>query len=260
MILTSQKSAISELQNCADSGRRSILLAGPAGCGKTYLSKQFANMLKIPDFQMVKSAVTDIRTVIGECYNTQNPIVVCIENLDEGVGAAAATLLKFLEEPLPHVYIVVTCRNVDWIPDTIISRSFLIPVAPPINSDLELYAKEKNVSRYSVLESRPIWRSVHSFPDIDQIFELTTDEVMYIESLYELVKSRKSIQATINGMRYFPEGKKPVPIDLVLSYLVSLGDAKISKYGYSCIKDLNIGRMGASAVLAKFLFDVRYGE
>lgn len=259
MNLISQSSAISELQNCADSGRHSVLLVGPAGCGKTYLAKQFANTLGIPDFQVVKSAVTDIRTVISECYNTQNPIVICIENLDEGVAAASATLLKFLEEPLPLVYIVVTVRNIDWIPDTIVSRSFLISISPPTPADLKEYAQSKDMMKYEVMSVRSIWAAAHTFYDIDSIYGLPSEKITYIESLYELIRDRKSIQSVVNGLRYF-SGGDPTPIGLVLSYLVSVGDAKVRKYGYSCIKDLNLGRLGASAVLSKFLLDVRYGE
>ena len=105
MILNCQKEPIQELKQLADSDRHSVLVEGPSGCGKSYLAKQYAAMLGISDFAVINPTVQDIRDSINGSYNLDSPIVLCIENLDCGVPAASYTILKFLEEPLSHVYL-----------------------------------------------------------------------------------------------------------------------------------------------------------
>ena len=58
MIYKAQESAAKELRNLADSGRQSILIEGPPGCGKTYLSQQFANLAGIDEYHTVSPKVS----------------------------------------------------------------------------------------------------------------------------------------------------------------------------------------------------------
>ena len=123
MNFVSQNTPTLQLMDLANSRHHSILIEGPQGCGKTYLAKQYAAMLNVSDFEVVKCSVDTIRDAIDETCKIKNDVVICLENLDDGVLSASYTILKFLEEPLPNVYIVVTCRNLKKVPDTIISRS-----------------------------------------------------------------------------------------------------------------------------------------
>ena len=115
MELISQRAALEDLHRLADANKHSILIEGSEGCGKSYIAKQYATMLDIVDFQVVEPKVQCIKEAINSCYVIDNPIVLYIENLDTGVLAASYALLKFLEEPSSHVYIVITCRNLQNI-------------------------------------------------------------------------------------------------------------------------------------------------
>ena len=107
MELISQRAALEDLHRLADANKHSILIEGSEGCGKSYIAKQYATMLDIVDFQVVEPKVQCIKEAINSCYVIDNPIVLYIENLDTGVLAASYALLKFLEEPSSHVYIVI---------------------------------------------------------------------------------------------------------------------------------------------------------
>ena len=59
-----QSECIDQLQNLVKSDRHSLLISGPAGCGKSYLANQFAKFLGIEDFQLIMPKVLDIRQAI----------------------------------------------------------------------------------------------------------------------------------------------------------------------------------------------------
>ena len=153
----SQIRPLEELQTLATSNRQSVMISGPAGSGKSYLAQQYANMLGIDDYSAFDPKVADIREALDSCMTINNRVLLEIKNLDMGVPAASYTLLKSLEEPLAHVYIVITCRNPDRVPDTIISRSAVINLGPPTLDDIDAYGKEKDTLKFNVVSSRLAW-------------------------------------------------------------------------------------------------------
>ena len=89
-----QKYSLNELQQLANKDRHSVLIEGSSGCGKTYLARQYAQMIDVYDFINVEPKVQDIRNTIDSCLQLGNKVVICIENLDKGVSGASYTLLK----------------------------------------------------------------------------------------------------------------------------------------------------------------------
>lgn len=254
-----QSEAISQLKSLSEQHRQSILIEGTAGCGKTYLASLYSKLLKIPDFQIIEPKVQAIREAITICYNENTPIVLCIENLDLGVLAASYTLLKFIEEPLPNVYIIVTCRNVKQVPDTIISRSSVVTVSPPTDIDLIEYAKNIDEYKFEDLKSKIIWKCVKTFNDVDTVLDLDYDKLKYFESLGKNFKSTDSVYNLLWTIQKYPDGTN-TPIDLVLRYLMNhINTSYMWKVGFSCVDDLNKGRISTNAILAKFLFEYKYG-
>ena len=112
-----------------------------------------------------------------------NKVVICVENLDCGVVSASYTLLKFLEEPLPNVYIVITCRNVKHVPDTIISRSAVVNTCPPVDIDISSYSLSKNPARFKELQNTLIWRCVRTFKDAETVLNMTSSQLSYFQNL-----------------------------------------------------------------------------
>lgn len=262
MILNCQASAIEELQNLANRDRHSVLIEGVSGSGKTYLAKQYAKMLNISDFAMVPSTVNDIRKSIDMCYNVEAKVVLCIENLDNGVAGASYTMLKFLEEPRENIYIVVTCGNIHKVPDTIVSRSSVVTLASPTEQDLQKFAETYPQERRRLLEDKPgIWRAVKNFLDVDYCMNLSSMSYCdHLADLVDLVKSHKPVSDTVWSLGHYPDNTE-IPVEFAIKYIVSnTNDKNVKKHGINCIKDLNGSRLASHAVLSKFVLECKYGD
>lgn len=255
-----QEEPIAELDKLAQAHRQSIIIEGARGNGKTYLSRQYAKMVGVLDFQLIEPKVDAIRSTIEECIKINQPVVICIENLDKGVQAASYALLKFLEEPPACAYIIITCQNIQMVPDTIVSRSNVVTLNPPIDSDLELYARDKYGSRYNEMERSALWSSVRAFQDVDLIMSFDSTKISYFNSLPEVCKFNDSVSNIIWKLGHFDDNSE-TPIEFVIRFIMNVIRTPFAeRCGIECIRDLNQGRIASHAVLAKFVFNVKYCE
>ena len=260
MQANSQKEALKELQELAFARRQSIMIVGPSGSGKSYLCQQFANIVNVDDFYSVDPKVKDIRDALDSCLNITNPVVLEVRNLDTGVPAASYTLLKSLEEPLSNLYILITCRNIQQVPDTIISRSAIVTVNPPTINDIDEYGKLKDTLKFNNVSSRLVWQCVRSFSDADAVLGMTPDEIQYYESLSEVCKFKDSISNIIWKLGHY-DSNKECNVELAIRSIMELMKKPfITKCGIDCIRDLNKGRIAPHAVLAKFAFNAKFCE
>lgn len=259
MILNFQKESIEELTNLAKSDRHSLLIEGPSGCGKSYLAKQYAMMLGVSDFASVNPTVPAIRETIDASYNLTSPVVFCIENLDAGVAGASYTLLKFLEEPSKNVYLVVTCRNRYKVPDTIISRSACISMSAPIESDIKDYAEIKDAARYNLMKSYDVWKAVRTLKDVDNVLHFNQTQIDYFSEIKEACTFKDSVANLSWKLGHYNDNSE-TDIPFVINYIIQVcNSSRIQKHGISCIKDLTSARIASHAVLAKFIFECKYG-
>lgn len=255
-----QNSAIAELQTLAKSNRHSILIEGAEGSGKSYLAMQYAQMLGIGDFQQIVPKVDVLKETIDACLQLNNPVVLCIENLDLGVAGAAYVLLKFLEEPLPNTYIVVTCRNIKNVPDTIISRSAVVVTAPPVELDISTYALSKNADRFRELKGTRLWNCVRTFKDADTVMNMNSTQLDYFNGLESMAQFRDTVSNLVWKISHYTDNSE-TPVDLVIRYLMNLiNTTHIKKAGIECMRDLSQGRIASHAVLARFVFEAKYCE
>lgn len=260
MNFTCQRAPLAQLQMYAASNRHSILIDGPAGCGKTYMALQYAKLLGVSDFHLVEPTVQGIRDAIEECYKVNNPVVLCVENLDKGVLGAAYTILKFLEEPASNIYIVVTCRNVNRVPDTIISRSVSVNVAPPISSDIDEYAQSKDPKKFQEVCGSLLWRCVRTFGDSDTVMHLNSSQLDYFRALSDIAKFRDPISQTAWTLQHYSDNSE-TPIELVIRYLMEICESPtVRSAGISCLSDISAGRVAAHAAVARFVLDCKYLE
>lgn len=255
-----QREAIEELQLLSKSDRHSILIEGCSGGGKSYLANMYGSMVGVDDIITVKPKVAEIRSILDSCYQRTNTVLLCIENLDLGVKEASYTLLKSLEEPISTVYIIVTCRNSNKVPDTIVSRSAVVSISPPVSSDLDQYAQMMNFEAYHMVHTSMIWKCAHTFTDIDTILSMNANHLQYFDSLKELVKFDKSIPDIIWALgHYDDESKTPTPIELVIRYIMYLRPDKHSQMaGVQCLRDLSRGSIASHVVLTKYAFEMKY--
>lgn len=260
MIFDCQVEPLTELDNLHKANRQSILIEGPSGCGKSYLAYQYANMLNISDIIAVQPKVADIREAIDSSMQLQTDVVLVIENLDLGVLAASYTLLKTLEEPLPHVYIVITARNIKYVPDTIISRSAVVTANIPLSRDLDNYAKHKDEIKYEQIKNRLVWKCAKSFTDADRIIQMNLDQISYYESLAEVCTFKDSVSNIIWTIGHYPNNE-PCDLELSIRSIMELMHSSfVTRCGIECLRDLSSNRLAQHAVLAKFIFNAKYCE
>lgn len=260
MQFKSQQEALSQLEMLSKSNRQSILIEGPIGCGKSYIARQYANMIQVTDFVTVAPKVADIREAVDACIQNGTKVILCIENLDCGVAAASYTLLKFLEEPIEGVYILVTCRDVKLVPDTIVSRSTVITVQPPRSEDISLYAENKDRMKLLSVQNKRVWRCCHSFADAEEIFKMDANQLEYYETIDRLCKFTDNVSTIVWNLSHY-DNNAPCNVELAIRCVMDvLQKPFITKCGVDCIRDLSSKRIAQHAVLAKFAFNCKYCE
>lgn len=254
-----QKSAVENLNMFVNSNRHSILVEGPEGCGKTFIAKEFARFKGIKDFSLVSPNVKEIRDTIDACYNVKNDIVLCIENLDIGRAGASYALLKFLEEPADNIYIIVTCRNIYGIPDTIISRSTRISISNPTANDLGSYMRSIDLDKFNKLHTTKLYKCCLSFKDIDILCKFTTDQIHYFNQ-FDNIKPTESISTMSWNLGHFPDNSE-VPVEFAIRYLIlSTNSTAVKRVGYECLDQLTKGTIAKHAILTRFCFSYKYLE
>ena len=260
MDLKCQAATISELRKIAERGHHSLLIDGCGGCGKTYLASLYAKFLGIADFQIVQPTVQEVRQSIDTCLSISTPIVLCIENIDLGVLGASYTLLKFLEEPKSTVFIVVTCRNLQRVPDTIVSRSVCVSACPPIDSDLDLYAKAVNAAVYQKRMNSLLWKCVRTLTEVNQFLLMTDEQVNYIEEFRTKISFKDPVGWISWTLSKFPDGHD-IPLELSIRAVMELNrtNTYIQRCGIQCIQDISSNRVSTNAAVSKFLFECKYG-
>lgn len=256
-----QKEAILQLQECAKTKHRSILIEGMSGVGKTYLASLYKNLVgDVDNFLKVKPVVADLQDAIQDCYRMDESTLLCIENLDLGVSAASYTMLKFLEEPKSNVYVVVTCRDKSAVPDTILSRSICITIGNPVEFDITRYAESKDFAAYNRIP--PALRDcVQTFSDVDMLLSLSTEQMNYILGLRDQLQFKDTIQNTVWNLGHYADGSES-PIQLVMRYLMNLKkqDLNFQRKAIQCVTDLNRRSIAPHAILSMFVLDCKYGD
>lgn len=258
MEFINQKEAILELCRYAESDKHTILISGVSGSGKSYLAMQYAKLLKIDDSVFVEPKVNNLKDGIAQCISNNKPVVFCIENLDAGVLAASYSILKFIEEPLSNIYIVITCRNIKQIPDTILSRSCTISLSPPTRYDIDLYAKKKDLLLYSRLYEKDIWECIHSFKEVDELYQYSSDDIDYIENIVSKISSGSNVSSIVWSIQKLPSGKDS-PIHIVLKHIANLDKRNhIKRCCIECLNDIDSNSISKNAAISKFILNYKY--
>ena len=261
MEFKNQQVAIQQLHDLADADRHSILIEGIEGSGKSYLAKEYAKILNIVDMISIQPNVNEVRDAIDACYTVTNNVLICIENLDTGLPSASYTLLKFLEEPMSNVYIVVTCRNINRVPDTIVSRSAVVSLAVPIDQDIALYAEKRDSMQYSKLSQYKFWDCVRSFKDVDTLMSMSNEQKDYFLKELPEVFRFKDPESTISWkLTKYPDNTE-TPLSFVVRYIMATYSQNryITKACIECLSELDRSRVAPHASISKLIFECMYG-
>ena len=256
--LKNQQSAYITLQDFARSNKHSIIIEGPKKCGKTHLAREYAKLLKIEDFQLVKPTVSELREVIDICAQIENKLVVCIENLDDGVIAASYTMLKFLEEPRDNIYIIITCSSCYRLPDTIISRSHIATINPPTTDDIVNVAKSRGVDMNTIHES--LKSCCTNFSDIDIVSKLTKEQIDYLHELCSIPTWADSVSNIVWKLNHWKDNSEASPQFIIRFLMNNMKNSVVYQAGCKCLQDLDESILGTHSSLCRFAYECKYIE
>lgn len=263
MELTFQKNLIEDLRNLSEDDVHSLLIEGHSGSGKTYLANMYYRLLGVDEFVILKPSVDNVRSIVQMCYDTQEKIVICIENLDSTTLKSSYTLLKFLEEPSTNAYIVVTCSNIYNIPSTIVSRSITLSVPNISSKDIEEYAINLNRDKFRTFKSSKLWECVRSLNDVNTLYNMKLEEVDYFNTeITDLVKSkfRDNVSNCVWKLSHYRDDSE-TPLEFVLRFiLIRSNDLSKVKIIDECSRYISQARLSKHAILSKFVFEYKYGE
>lgn len=257
MNLICQQEPIRQLHILAEHQQHGVLIVGDSGSGKTYLARQYAQYLNIPDFYLINPIMSDLKSMIDVCVENKNPVVLCIENLDSGVTQASYPLLKLIEDCPKHIYIVVTCNNYYAIPDTIPSRCALVTVNPPTRSDIDQYAGSKDMAAFDLMKDKKVWKCVKGFGDVDIVLKFTPEYLKYFESLEKIGWEKDTVSNVSWKLQHY-EDKTETPLSLVIRYLMQSVNPNYRKACIDCLNDLAENRISKNAIVSKLCFDLKY--
>lgn len=252
-----QRESIENLKLLANHKQHGVLIVGASGSGKTYLARQYSKFLGISDFYIINPVISDLKSMIDGCVSNGTPVVLCIENLDNGVIQASYPLLKLIEDCPSYVYVVVTCNNLYSIPDTIPSRCALVTINPPTKSDLEQYAKSKDLAAYEFISGNKVWGCVSGFSDVDMVLKFTVEHLKYFSNLPNVVESKDSISNISWKLQHYDDNSE-TSIVFIIRYLMNVFDGYAKNVCIGCLNDLADNRISKSAIISKLLFEIKY--
>lgn len=136
-----------------------LMLTGPNGVGLGTIARTLAerlagaNVIYIEPTLHNKQKTTIINAddiaELGSIVRNhrQNALAIVLDGADQAVSGVFERMLKLIEEPVANIYYIFTAHQLMNIPATILSRSSLINVRLPKESDcVELYANLDNVT------------------------------------------------------------------------------------------------------------------
>ena len=258
MDLGFQESAISQIKSLAEKDSHSILISGLRGTGKTYVAKMFATYKGINTFHSVKPKVADLKDAIDSSYRLQDRQVICIENLDDGKNAAAQVILKYLEEPLPNVYVIVTCVNPSKLPDTIISRSISVQLSIPRVNELQQYARSLNAQRYTAYKDYAIFSTCKSLSDVKTILGLSLEQVKYYDGFEDTNALFKQSSDTILWtLGHYDDNSKSNCVLALRCIRKNCSNHRIRQLALNSLLALEDGKLSETAILGKFVLNAK---
>jgi len=252
-----QQEALNNIKILSEHRQHGVVITGDSGCGKTYIARKYAKLLNIRDFYIINPVISDLKTMIDTCVSATNPVVMCIENLDDGVTQASYPLLKLIEDCPSHLYVVVTCCNMYGIPDTILSRCAVVNINPPTRSDIDQYAESKDATTFTRLSKHKIWSCVKSMSDVDAVLKFAPEQLKYFDDLDKLNFAKDTVSNLSWKLQHY-EDKSETPVVLVVRYLMQLLEGHGRRACLDCLNDLADNRMSKNAIISKLVFENKY--
>ena len=127
---------------------RFIILVGENGSGRKTIANYIATKLKAP-LAVSEIKVEEVRNTINRAYKIYNPITYLLPNAEKMHKSAKNALLKVTEEPPSRAYFIFTTNDFNRIPDTLISRAFVLKMDSYTDKDKKAYLDSITKEEYN---------------------------------------------------------------------------------------------------------------
>lgn len=118
------------------------ILTGAEGSGKKTLAKQISSMIDKAVVVETGISVSDIRTMIDNCYQLADTSIFIIPDADTMSVQAKNALLKVTEEPPNNSYFIMTLTDINNTLDTIKSRATVYSMENYTSEEIDAYFKQ----------------------------------------------------------------------------------------------------------------------
>nr|DAK95743.1 MAG TPA: DNA polymerase III, delta subunit [Caudoviricetes sp.] len=200
MLLIGQKKVNDYLEKGILIDKNFIIIVGPRGMGKKYITKLIASKLGLL-YVPVEGKVDDIRNLVSSATN-QTQCLYHITDIERISPAAKAALLKITEEMPDNMKIVATANN-NYILDTLLSRAFVIYLEPYTKEDmLQLVEKMEMKEEVKVFLYKNVFTptQVHFINHSENILDIFNVEQKIIECINKGAK-QEDISYVKNTLR-----------------------------------------------------------
>lgn len=134
-----------------------------------------------------KSIVEYIQEQFSKSSLEGNSKIYLLENIENSTNEAMNSILKILEEPIPEVYAIFTCQNINRVLPTIQSRCQVIQLLPNSKKLLIEQLQKESLSRDDVSILSELCNSLdecHQLAESELYNDLKIEVYHFIEDIY----------------------------------------------------------------------------
>lgn len=238
------------------------IFVGPKGCGK----KMLANELFKPIVNVTMSA-DGIREMIQCAYTTSLEATYILADADNLSNAAYNAMLKVVEEPPMRSRFIVTCANIENIPDTIRSRAVVYQFDPYSFDELcefcEHYHIEFTTFISGVAETPGDILTLTEYKDLEDFVDLVIDNIASVSGANAFKIGEKIDLKNDDPKKYNLELFLKAFSSKCVDYMMEHDPSNCLKFSKAVaitgnvIADLNIKALNRQMLFDKWLLDIR---
>lgn len=139
------------------------------------------------DESIKKGNVENIQEQFSKSSVEGKAKIYMLENIENATVEAMNSLLKILEEPIPGIYAIFTCQNINRVLPTIQSRCQVIQLLPNSKSLLKAQLKKADIPEDDInilAELFETYDECESYIESDSFEKLKLEVYHFIEDLY----------------------------------------------------------------------------